>query len=133
MSVEPERAPTAADQLHAKRWLVLILILLGVAQLMVALDVTIVNIALFSAQKALHFSAENRQWAVTAYALSFGSLLLLGGKLGDLFGRKWTFVAGLAGFAVASAIAGLAQSFAVLIGTRALQGVFGVRLLRCRS
>jgi len=131
MSVEPERAPTAADQLHAKRWLVLIL--LGVAQLMVALDVTIVNIALFSAQKALHFSAENRQWAVTAYALSFGSLLLLGGKLGDLFGRKWTFVAGLAGFAVASAIAGLAQSFAVLIGTRALQGVFGVRLLRCRS
>ena len=133
MSVEPERAPTAADPLHAKRWLVLILILLGVAQLMVALDVTIVNIALFSAQKALHFSAENRQWAVTAYALSFGSLLLLGGKLGDLFGRKWTFVAGLAGFAVASAIAGLAQSFAVLIGTRALQGVFGVRLLRCRS
>ena len=133
MSVEPERAPTAADQLHAKRWLVLILILLGVAQLMVALDVTIVNIALFSAQKALHFSAENRQWAVTAYALSLGSLLLLGGKLGDLFGRKWTFVAGLAGFAVASAIAGLAQSFAVLIGTRALQGVFGVRLLRCRS
>jgi len=133
MSVEPERAPTAADQLHAKRWLVLILILLGVAQLMVTLDVTIVKIALFSAQKALHFSAENRQWAVTAYALSFGSLLLLGGKLGDLFGRKWTFVAGLAGFAVASAIAGLAQSFAVLIGTRALQGVFGVRLLRCRS
>jgi len=97
MSVEPERAPTAADQLHAKRWLVLIL--LGVAQLMVTLDVTIVNIALFSAQKALHFSAENRQWAVTAYALSFGSLLLLAGKLGDLFGRKWTFVAGLAGLA----------------------------------
>ena len=116
MSVEPERAPTAADQLHAKRWLVLIL--LGVAQLMVTLDVTIVNIALPSAQKALHFSAENRQWAVTAYALSFGSLLLLGGKLGDLFGRKWTFVAGLAGFAVASAIGGLAQSFAALIGAR---------------
>jgi len=118
MSVEPERAPTAADQLHAKRWLVLILILLGVAQLMVTLDVTIVNIALPSAQKALHFSAENRQWAVTAYALSFGSLLLLGGKLGDLFGRKWTFVAGLAGFAVASAIGGFSQSFAALIGAR---------------
>jgi MFS family permease len=103
MSVDPERAPTAADQLHAKRWLVLIL--LGVAQLMVTLDVTMVTIALPSAQKALHFSAENRQWAVTAYALSFGSLLLLGGKLGDLFARKWTFVAGLAGFAVASASA----------------------------
>ena len=121
MSVEPERAPTAADQLHAKRWLVLIL--LGVAQLMVTLDVTIVNIALPAAQKALHFSAENRQWAVTAYALSFGSLLLLGGKLGDLFGRKRTFVAGLACFAVASAIGGLAQSFAALIAARALQGV----------
>ena len=122
MSVDPERAPTAAEQLHAKRWLVLIL--LGVAQLMVTLDVTIVNIALPSAQKALQFSAENRQWAVTAYALSFGSLLLLGGKLGDLFGRKWTFVAGLAGFAIASAIGGLAQSFAVLVGARALQGVW---------
>jgi EmrB/QacA subfamily drug resistance transporter len=126
MSVDPERAPTAADQLHAKRWLVLIL--LGVAQLMVTLDVTIVNIALPSAQKALHFSAENRQWAVTAYALSFGSLLLLGGKLGDLFGRKRTLVAGLMGFAAASAIGGLAHSFAVLIGARALQGVFGALL-----
>ena len=106
----------------------MVLILLGVAQLMVTFDVTIVNIALPSAQKALHFSAENRQWAVTAYALSFGSLLLLGGKLGDLFGRKRTLVAGLIGFAAASAIGGLAQSFAVLIGARALQGVFGALL-----
>ena len=91
------------------RWAVLAL--LGVAQLMIVLDVTIVNIALPSAQHALHFSTDDGQWIITAYALTFGSLLLLGGKLGDLFGRKWTFVAGLLGFAIASALGGLAPSF----------------------
>jgi EmrB/QacA subfamily drug resistance transporter len=101
---------------------------LGVAQLMVVLDATIVNIALPSAQKALHFSTDSRQWVVTAYALAFGSLLLLGGKLGDLFGRKWTFIAGLIGFSVASALGGLAQSFGMLVAARALQGVFGALL-----
>jgi MFS family permease len=70
-----------------------VLALLGTAQLMVVLDATIVNIALPSAQQALHFSTADREWIVTAYALAFGSLLLLGGKLGDLFGRKWTFIA----------------------------------------
>ncbi|HWF71900.1 MAG TPA: MFS transporter [Solirubrobacteraceae bacterium] len=104
------------------------LALLGVAQLMVVLDATIVNIALPSAQKALHFSNDNRQWIITAYALAFGSLLLLGGKLGDLFGRKWTFVAGLIGFSIASALGGLAQSFGMLVAARALQGVFGALL-----
>ncbi len=108
------------------RWVVLAL--LGVAQLMVVLDVTIVNIALPSAQRALHFSADNRQWIVTAYALAFGSLLLVGGKLGDLFGRKWTLIAGLAGFSLASAIGGVAQSFGMLVGARALQGAFGALL-----
>ncbi len=108
------------------RWA--ILALLGVAQLMVVLDATVVNVALPSAQTALHFTAENRQWVITAYALSFGSLLLLGGKLGDLFGRKWTLVAGLTGFAVASAMGGLAQSFGMLVVARALQGVFGALL-----
>ena len=108
------------------RWAVLAL--LGVAQLMVVLDLTVVNIALPSAQHALHFSTDNRQWIVTAYALAFGSLLLLGGKLGDLFGRKWTFIAGLTGFSLASAIGGLAQSFAMLVAARALQGVFGALL-----
>jgi len=108
------------------RWAVLAL--LGVAQLMVVLDATIVNIALPSAQRALHFSTDSRQWIITAYALAFGSLLLLGGKLGDLFGRKWTFIAGLIGFSLASAIGGLAQSFGVLVGARALQGVFGALL-----
>jgi EmrB/QacA subfamily drug resistance transporter len=119
----------ANAQSHAKepnRWAVLAL--LGVAQLMVVLDATIVNIALPSAQRALHFSTDSRQWIVTAYALSFGSLLLLGGKLGDLFGRKWTFIGGLIGFACASAIGGLAQSFGMLVAARALQGAFGALL-----
>jgi EmrB/QacA subfamily drug resistance transporter len=108
------------------RWAVLAL--LGVAQLMVVLDATIVNIALPSAQKSLGFSTDSRQWVVTAYALAFGSLLLLGGKLGDLFGRKWTFVAGLVGFSLASAVGGLAQSFAMLVAARAFQGMFGALL-----
>ncbi|HTU95177.1 MAG TPA: MFS transporter [Solirubrobacteraceae bacterium] len=108
------------------RWAVLAL--LGTAQLMVVLDATIVNIALPSAQVALHFSTADREWIVTAYALAFGSLLLLGGKLGDLFGRKWTFVGGLIGFAVVSAIGGLAQNFAMLVSARALQGAFGAML-----
>jgi EmrB/QacA subfamily drug resistance transporter len=116
--------PTA-DQ-APNRWA--ILALLGVAQLMVVLDATVVNVALPSAQKALHFSADNRQWVITAYALAFGSLLLLGGKLGDLFGRKWTLIGGLGGFALASAIGGLSQSFGMLIAARALQGVFGALL-----
>jgi EmrB/QacA subfamily drug resistance transporter len=111
---------------HERRWL--ILAILGIAQLMVVLDATIVNIALPSAQKALHFSNDNRQWIVTAYSLSFGSLLLLGGKISDLFGRKWTFIAGLVGFALASAIGGAAQSFAMLAGARAFQGAFGALL-----
>ena len=118
--------PARADRAETSRWA--ILALLGVAQLMVVLDATIVNIALPSAQKALHFSTDNRQWVVTAYALAFGSLLLLGGKLGDLFGRKWTLVGGLVGFSVASAIGGLAQSFGMLVAARALQGAFGAIL-----
>ena len=102
--------------------------MLSVAQLMVVLDATIVTIALPSAQKVLHFSTDSRQWIVTAYALAFGSLLLLGGKLGDLFGRKWTLIGGLIGFSVASAIGGLAQSFGVLVIARTLQGSFGALL-----
>jgi len=111
---------------ESNRWAVLAL--LGTAQLMVVLDSTIVNIALPSAQRALRFSTSDREWIVTAYALAFGSLLLLGGKLGDLFGRKWTFVAGLLGFASASALGGLAPSFGVLVAARALQGSFGALL-----
>ena len=111
---------------HEKRWVILGVI--GIAQLMVVLDATIVNIALPSAQRDLGFGDESRQWVVTAYALAFGSLLLLGGRLGDLFGRKWAFVGGLLGFAVASAVGGAAGSFGVLVGARAAQGAFGALL-----
>src|SRR5258707_1239675 len=123
---QPAASAAPSSHVPANRWAVLVLV--GVAPLMVVLDVTIVNIALPSAQKALQFSAGDRQWIITAYALTFGSLLLLGGKLGDLFGRKWTFVAGLLGFAGASALGGLAPSFAVLVAARALQGAFGALL-----
>jgi EmrB/QacA subfamily drug resistance transporter len=115
-----------ANPHHEMRWR--ILAILGTAQLMVVLDATIVNIALPSAQADLGFSDDDRQWIVTAYALAFGSLLLLGGRLGDLFGRKWTFVGGLLGFAIASAIGGAAQSFGVLVAARASQGAFGALL-----
>src|SRR5580704_12324262 len=118
--------PAASSDREPNQWAVLAL--LGVAQLMVVLDATIVTIAIPSAQDALHFSTQSRQWIVTAYALAFGSLLLVGGKLGDLFGRKWTLVAGLVGFSIASALGGLAQSFGVLVAARTLQGAFGALL-----
>ncbi|WP_329132824.1 MFS transporter [Streptomyces sp. NBC_01476] len=114
------------DDASAHRWWVLGVVAL--AQLMVVLDATIVNIALPSAQQDLGFSDGNRQWIVTAYALAFGSLLLFGGRLADLIGRKTTFLVGLVGFAVASAIGGAAPSFQVLVGARALQGLFGALL-----
>src|SRR3954453_3093731 len=109
-----------------RRWVILAVI--AIAQLLVVLDVTIVNIALPSAQRELGFSDDQRQWVVTAYALAFGSLLLLGGRIADLFGRKWTFVAGLIGFAGASALGGAAQSFGLLVSARAVQGVFAAML-----
>ncbi len=111
---------------ESSRWLVLAV--LGTAQLMVVLDATVVNIALPSAQRDLGFSEAERQWVITAYSLTFGSLLLLGGRISDLFGRKWTFIGGLIGFATASAIGGAAPSFAVLVGARAVQGLFGAIL-----
>src|SRR5688572_30059773 len=122
----PNRRLPMADPHYERRWLILAVI--GIAQLLVVLDVTIVNIALPSAQQDLGFSDDDRQWIITAYALAFGSLLLLGGRIADLFSRKWTFVAGLLGFAGASALGGAAQSFDVLVGARALQGVFGALL-----
>jgi EmrB/QacA subfamily drug resistance transporter len=109
-----------------RRWLVLVVV--AIAQLMVVLDATVVNIALPSAQRALAFPNSDRQWVVTAYALAFGSLLLVGGRLGDMFSRKWVFITGLIGFAVASAIGGAAGSIGVLIAARALQGAFGAIL-----
>ena len=117
---------TTKNSHHTNRWR--ILVILSIAQLMVVLDATVVNIALPSAQHALHFTNGNRQWIVTAYALAFGSLLLIGGKISDLFGRKWTLIVGLAGFAIASAVGGAAQSFGMLAVARASQGAFGALL-----
>ncbi len=98
------------------------LAVIAVAQLMIVLDATVVTIALPSAQKALHISVADRQWVMTAYTLAFGGLLLLGGRIADYLGRKRMFVLSLIGFAAASALGGLAQSPAMLFGSRALQG-----------
>src|SRR6516162_5139528 len=105
---------------YSRRWW--ILGVLGTAQLMVILDSTIVNIALPTAQRDLHFSNADRQWVVTAYSLAFGSLLLLGGRIGDMIGRKRALVIGLVGFAVASAIGGASVSFTMLVIARTVQG-----------
>ena len=126
-----ERSPMAADDPadnphHATRWLILGVIAL--AQLIVVLDATIVNIALPTAQEALGFSNDSRQWIVTGYALAFGSLLLLGGRLSDLIGRRPMFITGLIGFAAASAIGGAAQNFEMLVGARVAQGIFAALL-----
>lgn len=123
-------APVPADEQidphHERRWLILGVI--GIAQLLVVLDATIVNIALPAAQRDLGFSDASRQWVLTAYSLAFGSLLLLGGRLGDIFGRKRTFITGLIGFAVASAIGGAAPTFGILMVARVAQGMSGALL-----
>ena len=116
---------TASRGAGDKWW---ILAVLGIAQLMVVLDATIVNIALPRAQASLGFSNGDRQWIVTAYALAFGALLLLGGRIGDMVGRKTTLLIGLAGFAVMSAIGGAAQGFGLLVTARAGQGIFAALL-----
>jgi EmrB/QacA subfamily drug resistance transporter len=111
---------------HDRRWLALAVI--GIAQLMIILDASIMNIALPHAQKALHISDADRQWALTAYTLTFGGLLLLGGRIADYLGRKRTFLVGLFGFAGASALGGLAQNAGWLFGARAVQGAFAAVL-----
>ncbi|GKQ39191.1 MFS transporter [Streptomyces sp. A012304] len=121
----PPQAERSASR-HHHRWLILAVI--ATAQLMVVLDATIVNIALPSTQAELGFSDDSRQWLVTAYSLAFGSLLLIGGRIADLIGRKAALVVGLVGFAGASALAGAAANFEVLVAGRALQGVFGALL-----
>ncbi|WUC55288.1 MFS transporter [Streptomyces sp. NBC_00554] len=115
--------PAGADP---RRWWALVIIAL--AQLMVVLDATIVNIALPSAQSDLNMSDGNRQWVITAYTLAFGGLLLLGGRIADLVGRKRTFIVGLIGFAAASALGGAATGSGMLFAARALQGVFAAVL-----
>ncbi|RYJ07232.1 MAG: DHA2 family efflux MFS transporter permease subunit, partial [Actinomycetales bacterium] len=122
MSTTHTEPPSSSVEPDPKRWIALVVI--AVAQLIVVLDASIVNIALPSAQEALGISDANRQWVVTAYALAFGGLLLLGGRIADFIGRKRAFVIGLIGFGVASAIGGIAQTQIELFGARALQGAF---------
>ncbi len=123
-SISP--ASVTADAPNPRRWLTLTVVAL--AQLMVVLDSTVVNIALPTAQQDLGFTNGERQWIITAYSLAFGSLLLLGGRLSDLIGRKRTFIIGLIGFALASAVGGAAPDFGVLVASRAVQGAFGALL-----
>src|SRR6201987_4432661 len=118
---------TSISSAPDRRWLILGVI--GLAQLMVILDLTVMNIALPSAQRALGFTTVDRQWVVTAYGLAFGSLLLLGGRLSDLLGRKMTFLIGLVGFAGVSAIGGASVNFAMLVIARACQGAFAALLV----
>ncbi len=115
--------PTTLDP---KRWKALGVI--AIAQLMVVLDASIVNLALPSAKRALHISNANQQWVITAYTLAFGGLLLLGGRIADYVGRKKIFIIGLIGFAAASALGGLSPTAGWLFGARALQGAFGALL-----
>lgn len=120
------RTGESARDADPRRWWGLVIIAL--AQLMVVLDATIVNIALPSAQADLGMTDGNRQWVITAYTLAFGGLLLLGGRIADLVGRKRTFVIGLIGFAAASALGGAATTAGMLFGARALQGAFAAVL-----
>jgi EmrB/QacA subfamily drug resistance transporter len=117
----PPPSPATAGSDH--RHLGWALALICTAQLMVVLDATIANIALPYIQKDLDFSAHALPWIITAYALTFGGLLLLGGKVGDMFGRRRAFVIGLTIFAVASLVGGFAQNEAMLLGSRAAQGL----------
>ena len=109
-----------------RRWKALAV--LGIAYLMVVLDVSIVNVALPSIQKDLNFSPENLQWVISAYGLTFGGLLLLGGRAGDILGRRRLFMVGLGSFALFSLLCGLATSSGMLIAFRALQGSAGAIL-----
>ena len=119
LNPELDMRPAARDR---RRWFAMGVIL--VAQLLIVLDATVVTIALPTAQQALHISQANRQWALTAYTIAFGGLLLLGGRIADYTGRKRAFIIGLIGFAAASALGGAAVNQGMLFGSRALQGAF---------
>src|SRR5213593_4408714 len=119
-------ADAAAGQNDRRRWLALAVIV--AAQFMVVLDVAIVNVALPSIKTDLHFSQESLQWVITAYSIFFGGVLLLGGRLADLLGRRRLFMAGLLLFTISSLLDGLAWSEGSLIAFRSLQGL-GAALL----
>src|SRR6476646_2140679 len=115
-------ANPARDEARSQR-LGLALIVISTAQLMVVLDATIVTVALPSIQRSLHFSTADLQWVLSAYTLTFGGLLLFGGRLGDVLGRRRMFVAGLLLFSSASLAGGLATTSVWLVAARAIQGV----------
>ena len=117
---------STGTQARDRRWFVLALVV--AAQFMVVLDIAIVNVALPSIKTDLHFSQESLQWVITAYSIFFGGVLLLGGRLADLLGRRRLFVAGIVLFAVSSLLAGLSWSEGSLITFRALQGLGGALL-----
>src|SRR5437660_4932436 len=120
-NTEGRQAPTT----DRSRWIALVVLCAGA--LMIILDMTIVNVALPSIQHDLHFSQSNLAWVVNAYLITFGGLLLLAGRLGDLLGRRNVFLLGLAVFVAASALCGVAQSQAMLIVARFIQGLAGAR------
>ena len=122
MATTTAHAPADAS----RRWAALLFI--GLAQLMIVLDATVVNIALPTLQRDLEISDGDRQWIITAYTLAFGSLLLLGGRIADYTGRKRTFLIALFGFAGASVLGGAAANFEMLLTARVLQGGFGALL-----
>jgi EmrB/QacA subfamily drug resistance transporter len=124
---EPVVASPRTTKIDRRRWLILAVI--AISQLLIVLDATIVNIALPTAQKALHISDADRQWMITAYSLAFGGFLLLGGRIADYTGRKRAFVIGLLGFAAASALGGIAANAGMLFAARGLQGVFGALMM----
>ncbi|MCF6526304.1 MFS transporter [Streptomyces sp. JJ36] len=126
MSMKSPASAPPAEARNPRRWLGLVFI--GLAQLMIVLDITIVNIALPSAQQDLGISSGDRQWVITAYTLAFGSLLLLGGRIADRTGRRRAFLIGLVGFAGASALGGAAGDLGLLLTARTLQGVFAALL-----
>src|SRR3954453_8608250 len=119
----PDAAVEEVAESKGDKRLIWALVLISVAQLMVVLDGTIVNIALPYIQKDLHIPTADLRWVVTGYALAFGSLLLLGGRLGDLYGRRKVFMTGLVIFGVASLLGGLATSEGLLLAARATQGL----------
>src|SRR5436190_14875822 len=110
---------SASSRAPINRWATLVVVCM--AQFMVILDATIVNVALPSIQRGLHFSAANLQWVINAYTLVFGGFLLLGGRAADLFGRRRLFMIGVVLFSAASLVNGLATSSSMLIVGRGLQ------------
>jgi MFS family permease len=125
MSTISSAGNTAVRRVEAPRNVGIALIVIAFAQLMVVLDTTIVNVALPSIQRALQFNSMDLEWVVNAYSLAFGGLLLLGGRAGDLFGRRRMFIAGVLVFAAGSLAGGLATSSTWLIVSRVIQGAGG--------